>query len=229
MTFSGTHEECEPVRLSLGAYVLGALDAGESFDVRQHLAVCPGCRLEHDELAVVPAFLALVSSAEAEAVCAASAPAAAAPPASCTPLVRLRRHGRRRRSSRGRMAAVVAGAALLAGIGTTWVVSTTGGGRGAPAHVASATDNTTGVGASVAVQPVAWGSRLTLDLHNAPPGSTCSLIAIGRHGERQVTASWTAKYRGNLTIPGATAMQPSDISRFDVETVDGHRLVSVPE
>ncbi|MCQ4040703.1 anti-sigma factor family protein [Streptantibioticus rubrisoli] len=224
MTFSGTHEECEPVRLSLGAYVLGALTTGESFDVRQHLAACPDCRQEHDELAGVPALLSLVSQAEAEAVCAASAPAATG----CIPVGRLRRHGRRRRSRRGRMAVAMAGAAVLAGIGTTWAMST-GGHSAPPVHVASATDSTTGVGASVSVQPVAWGSRLTLALHNAPPGSSCSLVAVGRHGERQVTASWTAKYRGNLTIPGATAMQPGDISRFDVETVDGHRLVSVPE
>ncbi len=228
MTFSGTHEECEPVRLSLGAYVLGALTAGESFDVRQHLAACPECREEHDELAAVPALLALVSKAEAEAVCAASAPAAPAT-GQCAPLVRLRRHGRPRRGRRGRMAVAVAGAAVLAAVATTWTLSTGGGGHGAPAHVASATDNATGVGASVSVQPVAWGSRLTLDLHNAPPGSSCSLVTIGRHGERQVAASWTAKSRGNLTIPGATAMQPGDISRFDVETFDGHRLVSVPE
>ncbi|MGW7006006.1 anti-sigma factor family protein, partial [Streptomyces sp. NPDC054933] len=69
MTFSGTYEECEPVRLSLGAFVLGALTTGECFDVRQHLAACPNCRQEYDELAGVPQLLGLVSKAEAEAVC----------------------------------------------------------------------------------------------------------------------------------------------------------------
>ncbi|GAA1909634.1 zf-HC2 domain-containing protein [Streptantibioticus ferralitis] len=227
MTFSGTHEECEPVRLSLGAFVLGALTTGESFDVRHHLAACPNCRQEYDELAGVPQLLGLVSKAEAEAVCSASASAAAPVPSQCMPLGRLRRRGRRRRNRRGTMVAAVLGVSVLAGIGTTWSLS--GGGQAAPAHVASATDGTTGVGASVSVQPVAWGSRLTLALHNAPPGSSCSLVAVGRHGERQVAASWTAKYRGNLTIPGAIAMSPGDVSRFDVETFDGHRLVSVPE
>ncbi|MGW7003324.1 hypothetical protein ACWGCW_10950, partial [Streptomyces sp. NPDC054933] len=162
-----------------------------------------------------------------EAVCSASASAAAPASSQCMPLGRLRRRGRRRRNRPGRMVAAVMGFAVLVGIVTTWTLS--GGGHSVPAHVASATDGTTGVGASVSVQPVAWGSRLTLALHNAPPGSSCSLVAVGRHGERQVAASWTAKYRGNLTIPGAIAMSPGDVSRFDVETFDGHRLVSIPE
>ena len=127
--------------------------------------------------------------------------------------------------------AVAAALVVFAGGGATWAaiepqqqVS-----AAAATRVVSAVDHSTGVGASVSMQAVEWGSRLTLALHNAPPGSSCSLIAVGRDGERQVAASWTAKYMGDLTIPGAVAMSPGDITRFEVKTFDGHMLVSVPD
>ena len=68
MTASGIGEGCEPMRLSLGAFVLGALSAEESREVRRHLAGCPDCRREHQEMEGMPSVLGLLSRAEAEAV-----------------------------------------------------------------------------------------------------------------------------------------------------------------
>lgn len=224
MTSSGTHDGCLPVRHALGGLVLGALGACESRSVRRHLAACPGCRQEYEELSAVPPLLALLSRADAEAAVAA-APADVVPPADAAPTPR--RHGRPRTSRTGRWLVAAASVAVLAAAGVAaWPRA---GDQPAPAHVASATDRATGVSADVSVQPVSWGSKLTLALHNAPLGSSCSLVVVGRHGERKTAATWTAAHGGNLTVPGAVAMWPQDISRFDIETFDGHRLVSVPE
>ncbi|MEU6346082.1 zf-HC2 domain-containing protein [Streptomyces sp. NPDC046977] len=57
----------DAVRLSLGGYVLGTLSPAETEQVRAHLAECDECRAEHAELAGLPALLATVSVAEAEA------------------------------------------------------------------------------------------------------------------------------------------------------------------
>lgn len=63
----------DAVRFLLGGYVLGTLSPAETEQVRTHLAECDECRAEHAELAGLPALLATVSVAEAEA---AAAPAA---------------------------------------------------------------------------------------------------------------------------------------------------------
>src|SRR5262245_64371451 len=52
---------CDSVeRLSLGAYVLGALDPSERAAVDAHLSRCPSCRDELAELAAMPGLLSRV-------------------------------------------------------------------------------------------------------------------------------------------------------------------------
>uniref|UniRef100_UPI0039EF3C31 anti-sigma factor family protein n=1 Tax=Sinomonas sp. G460-2 TaxID=3393464 RepID=UPI0039EF3C31 len=53
------------LRLSLGAYLLGGLDADEARAVEEHVATCPECRAEIEELEVLPAMLDVVPSARA--------------------------------------------------------------------------------------------------------------------------------------------------------------------
>ncbi|MFF5147233.1 zf-HC2 domain-containing protein [Streptomyces sp. NPDC013157] len=59
--------EHEALRLALGGYVLGALPSAEMERMRVHLAECDECRTEHVRLAGLPALLATVTEAEAEA------------------------------------------------------------------------------------------------------------------------------------------------------------------
>ncbi|MYW00149.1 hypothetical protein GT354_18025, partial [Streptomyces sp. SID3343] len=58
---------CAVARLDLGAFVLGALDEDEARQVREHVATCPRCRAEYDELAGLPGFLARLTEVEAHA------------------------------------------------------------------------------------------------------------------------------------------------------------------
>ncbi|OPG11974.1 anti-sigma factor [Microbispora sp. GKU 823] len=57
---------CEEVRISLGAYVLGALDAEETAEVEAHLETCAACRAELAELSGLPPLLARVSAEDIE-------------------------------------------------------------------------------------------------------------------------------------------------------------------
>jgi hypothetical protein len=57
--------DCDQARISLGVYVLGAIDPAERAMVDAHLANCEACRAELDELAGLPALLAMVSTEEA--------------------------------------------------------------------------------------------------------------------------------------------------------------------
>lgn len=57
--------DCEEARISLGVYVLGAIDPAERAMVDAHLATCQECRDELAGLAGLPALLATVSTDEA--------------------------------------------------------------------------------------------------------------------------------------------------------------------
>jgi anti-sigma-K factor RskA len=55
---------CQSCRDLIGGYVLDALDARETEQVRRHLAVCELCAREHAELATMPALLDAAQSAD---------------------------------------------------------------------------------------------------------------------------------------------------------------------
>lgn len=57
---------CHEARLSLGVYVLRALDPVGRAEVDEHLCDCPACRAELAELAELPRLLATLTLAEAE-------------------------------------------------------------------------------------------------------------------------------------------------------------------
>ncbi|MEU8178315.1 zf-HC2 domain-containing protein [Microbispora hainanensis] len=57
---------CEEVRISLGSYVLGALDDEETAEVEAHLDTCAACRAELSELSGLPPLLARVSAEDIE-------------------------------------------------------------------------------------------------------------------------------------------------------------------
>ncbi|MDQ3935048.1 MAG: anti-sigma factor, partial [Actinomycetota bacterium] len=48
---------CSEVRTLLGGYVLHALDPAEADAVRAHVAACPDCAREYEELAPLPVLL----------------------------------------------------------------------------------------------------------------------------------------------------------------------------
>ncbi|MFE3454819.1 anti-sigma factor family protein [Nonomuraea sp. NPDC059194] len=119
---------CEEVRLSLGAYTLGALDPDEALEVEVHLASCEACTDELMELEGVSSFLAKVSEKDVALV--------ASPPREV--LDRLL-NDRVKRHRRGRiLLALAASVAVLAVGGTVWtstqqVGPTTTAAREAPA------------------------------------------------------------------------------------------------
>lgn len=99
---------CDDMRMSLGAYVLGALEPEECVLVEAHLAECDGCRAEFEELTGVAAFLGKVSQDDV-------AQAASPPHAVLDRLLSAR--VRRRRMSRVLLS--LAASVLVVGLGGT--------------------------------------------------------------------------------------------------------------
>lgn len=102
---------CDDVRMSLGVYVLGALDSEERAEVEAHLDTCPACRAELAELSGLPAVLGRVSEQDIEV-------AAAPPPVVLERLIAASaRRGRRSRT----MLALAASVVVAALGGTAWL------------------------------------------------------------------------------------------------------------
>ncbi|TQS24468.1 anti-sigma factor [Microbispora sp. KK1-11] len=136
---------CEEVRISLGAYVLGALDAEETAEVEAHLETCAACRAELAELSGLPPLLARVSAEDIERAAAppravldgvfadAFAAVSASAPAVVTPV---------RRGRRSRVLLALAASVVVAAVGgTAWVSVAQKGSEGtAVGSVAAAPD-----------------------------------------------------------------------------------------
>ncbi|MFI7034430.1 anti-sigma factor family protein [Microbispora rosea] len=122
---------CEEVRISLGSYVLGALDAEETAEVEAHLDTCAACRAELAELSGLPPLLARVSAEDIEraaappravldgvfAGAAASEPAPVPVPVTVAVVAAPARRGRRSRV----LLALAASVVVAAVGGTAWV------------------------------------------------------------------------------------------------------------
>jgi hypothetical protein len=246
---------------TVGAYALGILDDAEATAFEAHLATCEWCAQQLDELAgMEPMMAALADLPGAPGV----GPSAVGESLSARPGPRLAEKlvdevaERRARKKRRNLYLVGTAAALIVG-GPFAAVATTsggedGGGRsteartGSPAQAAfadmpdrvSATDPGTRVSATVALEKKAWGTHAVLELKNVKGPEKCSLVAVGKNGERETVTSWsvptwgygipdaaTQKAKDPLYVHGGAAFTPNQIDHFEVMTFDGERLVEV--
>jgi hypothetical protein len=210
---------CDSVeRLSLGAYVLGALDPIERAELDAHLSECTACRDELAELAAMPGLLARVRLEDV------LEPLLPASPASAGRLIGRLRAARRARRRRVALAAIAI-AALTAG--AVVVATRDTGGAGSPSEVAlvSATNPRTGVGARIGLRPAAWGTAIRVRLRGVPPATRCRLIAFSRSGQREVAGTWRATYDGTADVQTATAIPKNELASFAVVTAGGRSLL----
>ncbi|MER5749602.1 zf-HC2 domain-containing protein [Streptomyces sp. NPDC002088] len=238
---------------TVGAYALGILDDAEATAFEAHLATCEWCAQQLDELAGMEPMLAALADLPGAGTPAIGESLSAKPsPRLAEKLVdevSERRAVKRRRS----FYLVAAAAALIIG-GPLTVLAATGGSDNSgnmaagPAQTAfqtmtdkkSATDPTTHVTATVAVEKKAWGTHAVLQLKNVTGPEKCSLIAVGKNGERETVTSWsvpnwgyglpnakTEEAKNPLYVHGGAAFTPNEIDHFEVMTFDGKRLVEV--
>jgi hypothetical protein len=235
-------------RLSLGAYVLGALDTTERADLEAHLTSCPSCQEELVRLAGLPGLLRQLSLDEA---------------LSAAPSHRYGDHdhhdddhahedddrdevdtdalaerallglrygtatGRNRRSRRSIALASAAAAVLVISLITGSVATGLIGEWGNSVTV-TATDPQTRVHASVRMKQETGGTELVLTLSGVPENQRCLLVAVGRNGLRETAATWMASYQGTAKLEGYTSITPDAMGSLEIVTPDGEPLLRLP-
>jgi hypothetical protein len=239
----------ETAHTDVAAYALGALDPAEDEAFRAHLEGCPTCR---DELESMVAVTSLLSSVNHDEVLAAAQPPNPRMLEGALERVRGTRRSERRRvllSAAAAAVLIVAGPVLVGTAFTDAPASPASPGAPAPpagpapaptalaGTVVSAADPTTGVRARLGLQRKTWGTAVGLELRGVRGPQRCELVAVSEAGERQVVTTWSVPERGYglpespqpmMSTQGGAAFFPGQIDRFEVRTLDGRRLVSVP-
>jgi hypothetical protein len=235
--------DCTDARLSLGVYVLGAIDPAERALVDAHLVTCRDCRDELAGLAGLPALLARVNPDEISRIRADDTVRAGAyagaddrPPGELIGTV-LDLADARRRRTRWRFLATAAAVVAIAGglfgglssIGTTRTVPIPVSPVGTNWETVEATSSVTGASASVAYSHELWGDAFEVLVDHIPVGTTCQLWVVHPDGTRSQVASWTtAKDEGNVWYSGSLAATAQPISKFQITADHKVLLTAVP-
>lgn len=246
---------------TVGAYALGILDDAEATAFEAHLATCEWCAQQLDELAGMEPMLAALADLPGTGTPALGESLSAKPsPRVVEKLVDEVAERRARKRRRNFYMVAAAGALIVSGPFVAVAASNgggegDGGGGGANRTLAAnpakeafdkssekimATDPETQVTATVALEKKLWGSEIVTELKNVKGEQKCSLIAVGKNGDRETVNSWsvpgegyglpdakTDKAKQPLYVQGGAAFAPNEIDHFEVMTFDGDLLVQV--
>ncbi|CCH33735.1 zf-HC2 domain-containing protein [Actinosynnema sp. NPDC047251] len=220
----------------LGAYVLGVLDEPEVRAVEEHVAACPRCRTEVDELRAVEEAMGEVPPEML----------LDGPPEGGDLLlrralrqVRDERGGevRRRRLGLGVAAAVVAAVVLGGGfaVGRSTAPTDQVAGSTPPtvvtdAKVGTAVDPATGARMTVQVKPAAGWVRLNVSAAGIAKNRKCKLFVVAKDGTSHEAGSWLVSALGEkegTNLDGSALVAPADVAAVEIRDFDGERIVSV--
>jgi hypothetical protein len=231
--------DCTDARVSLGVYVLGAIDPAERTLVDNHLVTCRDCRDELAGLAGLPALLARVNPDEISRICADDTVRTATedrPPGELIGTVLDLAEARRRRTRWRSLAAAAAVVAIAGGLfgglsnmGTTQTVAvpvTAGGGTWETVHTAS---SVTGATASIAYSRQLWGNAFEVLVDRIPIGTTCQLWVVHPDGTRTQVAAWTtSRDEGKVWYAGSMPSTDKPISSFQITANHQVLLTATP-
>lgn len=212
-----------------GAYVLGALSPDERREYEQHLLTCERCSRAVGELAGIPGVLGLVEPLDALAVTGPAQPSAQADGEPAPPVSLLARRARATRTRRRVLLVAAAAALVLGGFATGTLVSQVSGEDQTPAVQALADQvrlqpvDGSGVQATLALQPAAWGTGLEWSCSypegQLVDGVTYELTLVSETGERLTAATWTGGATSTTTgLSASTALAPEEIARVELTT-----------
>jgi len=230
--------DCTDARVSLGVYVLGAIDPAERTLVDNHLVTCRDCRDELAGLAGLPALLARVNPDEISRICADDTVRTATedrPPGELIGTVLDLAEARRRRT-RWRFLATAAAVAAIAGglfgglssIGTRNVVVpfSQASGNWETVHTAA---SVTGATAAVSYSQRSWGAAFEVLVDHIPVGTTCQLWVVHPDGTRTQVAAWTTAHdEGTVWYPGSMPSTAEPISSFQITANHQVLLTATP-
>ena len=222
--YGGAHNPEE-----LGAHVLGLLDAAQSRAVEEHLAGCPACRREWEELR---GMVDLLDDVPPEAFL-------DGPPDADLVLQRAVRQvraevtGRRRRrrfllagAAAASLAVVLTGGVL---IGRETAPPPPAAAVAAPGAVQLTGTGAPGVSMTATLTPAAGWVRLSTSVKGIPAGERCYIVVVARDGTREIAGSWLVSpggWRDGITLDGSAIVPLDQVAEIVIENEAGQEFAS---
>jgi hypothetical protein len=213
---------CAEWRGDIGAYVVGALDGPARGRVSRHLAACPGCRADYDDLVPVRAWLGRLAAAgewpkpgraEGRGRPPHSLPAS---PFSADRSDEAQGRATRRRPRRLLAAVAAAAAAFLAALAISLP----------SARSFRAVDSATGVSGRAQLHGTPAGTQIDLTATGLPGGKRCILVAVAPGGA-EIAGTWDTTYDGSARITGTSAFPARQLTAVRIESGTGVVLLSI--
>jgi hypothetical protein len=238
--------------MTLGVYLLGALDPTERSAFESHLSYCEICRGELVRLAPLPGLLNQITpgdfadnmpstGVEGGVVVVQTAPVripvqSPLPPLDVdeAPVTRPPNKPaggpRNRTMSRRRFSRVLSAAAavvvLAVGAVFGWQAirhdETVPPQAEAVVWSGESADGT--IGGEARLIDREWGTQFEMKLHGMPPGRGCYLVVYDHYGKRQTAGWWGTDHDPDDVIPGAAWIRRSKIDRLEF-MLDDHKTV----
>jgi hypothetical protein len=217
--------------VDVGAYALGLLENQDKAMFEAHLATCATCTAELETMSSMAALMKGLEPVELPG------DAQSAPPP--VDLLRKRAAVSRRRVRWQIAVGAAACAAALGGglaIGFAAASHPAQGVIAVPGQRHMAANPATGVTGTVGLVSKAWGTQVTLDLAGVHGPVECQLIAVSKTGDQKVVTGWFVPAPGDgvpghpahLLVQGGTAIEQSNLARFEVTVVNGGILLTIP-
>jgi anti-sigma factor RsiW len=221
--YGGAHNPEE-----LGAHALGLLDAAQSRAVEEHLAGCPACRREWEELR---GMVNLLDDVPPEAFL-------DGPPDADLMLHRTVRQVRAEAAAQRRRRRFV-----LTGVAAATVAVMLGGGvligwetaPPPPAAVAAAGaveltgGGAPGVSMTATLTPATGWVRLSTSVKGIPPGERCYVVVVARDGTREIAGSWLVSqggWRDGVTLDGSALVPLDQVAEVVIENESGKEFAT---
>jgi anti-sigma factor RsiW len=212
----------------LGAHALGLLDAAQSRAVEEHLAGCPACRREWEELR---GMVDLLDDVPPEAFL-------DGPPDADLMLQRTVRQVRVEATTQRRRRRF-----LLTGVAAAALAVVLGGGvlvgretappppvvTAAPGAVQLTGGGTPGVSMTATLTPAAGWVRLSTSVKGIPAGERCFIVVVARDGTRQIAGSWLVSqggWRDGITLDGSALVPLDQVAEVVIENEAGREFAT---
>jgi hypothetical protein len=224
---------CEHVR-EAGAYVLGSLAPAERTMYERHLSICPYCREEVAEIAVLPGLLGRLDAAAASQIVGAEG-GLDSPESRLPKLIEAVAKSRRRDAwvRRWRLAGATVLAAGIATFASFGLLPGSGStSESPPVEMAAMTEiRDTPVEGWVGLTQTQGGTEVYM--HCKYPDKTADgdasytyeLVALGADGTRDQVGSWVAGPGSDLTLSGVTHFGYNDIDRLELKKNGGDPIL----
>ncbi len=218
-----SHQE---FRESLGAYVLGQLDAAERAQLDEHLASCEECRAEVTELSPLAAGL---RSVDLDALM----PVGIVPPPELDDRIRAALPSASAHSPRFR-GWKPAAAGLAVGIAASTVIAVSLP-DDKPATVAGPTiisvdriNAESGVTASAGLVDHTWGVEIKLSATGLPADQAYDVKVIAKNGKEYEAGEFVGVAGKTITCNMSSSVLLADATSFTVVDAAGHEVISGP-